>query len=150
MEIKWGISVKFSSTDMKREGEDKTVRERDEKVEELSVLYTEAKRWCRINIPAGVSDWLWSLKNTLCTHSLQWQTHLHTLEAHNRGIRLMRQETSYHGYSRDYRGNGNSDVTVVMVAEAAVSAVTDCKNTLFVAYRVTPLTDYHKAYLHRV
>lgn len=58
----------------------------------------------------------------------------------------MRQETSYHGYSRDYRGNRNSDVTVVMVAEAAVSAVTDCKNTLYVPYRDTPLTDYHKAY----
>jgi len=52
----------------------------------------------------------------------------------------MRQETSYHGYSRDYRGNGNSDVTVVMAAEAAVSAVTDSKNTLY-----TPLTDYHEA-----
>lgn len=31
-------------TDINREGADKTVRERDEKVEELSVLYTEAKR----------------------------------------------------------------------------------------------------------
>lgn len=43
MEMKWGISVNFSETDIKREGEDNTVRERDEKVEELSVLYTEAK-----------------------------------------------------------------------------------------------------------
>lgn len=44
MEIKWEISVSFSKTDIKREGEDNTVRERDEKEEELSVLYTEAKR----------------------------------------------------------------------------------------------------------
>lgn len=56
----------------------------------------------------------------------------------------MRQEMSYHGYSRDYRGNGNGDVTVVMVVKVAVSAVTDSKNTLYIPYRDTPLIDYQK------